>query len=75
MIRNLLRVSLVALVLLLIGTAARDQGHRRDGNWWRDTSEASRISYMIGFFDGMGLGNKFSYWGVTNRDENDYTVG
>lgn len=72
---NLLRLSFAALMLLLCSTTARNQSHRRDGNWWRDTSEASRISYMTGFFDGMALGHKFSYWGVMEKDKNDPSIG
>jgi len=35
---------------------------RRDGNWWIGQSSLAKLNYMVGFFDGMELGSKFSYW-------------
>jgi hypothetical protein len=35
---------------------------RRDGNWWQEQSRGMRISYMVGFFDGMELGHNFLFW-------------
>jgi len=30
---------------------------------------------MVGFFDGMVLGNSFSYWGILDNDKNDAAIG
>jgi hypothetical protein len=39
---------------------------RRDGNWWREQTPSGKITYMTGFFDGMGLGHNFAYWNNVN---------
>src|SRR5689334_17484506 len=57
------RFALPFLVLVSFVSVQADDG-RRDGNWWRDQSQATKASYMIGFFDGMDLGKYFSYWGL-----------
>jgi len=43
--------------------------NRRDGNWWRGEDKYARITYVTGFFDGMDLGHRFSYWEFTNKKE------
>ncbi len=62
--RHLLVTALVLSVVLvgsnLTSTAAADVP--RDGHWWRDQDRLTRIRYLTGFFDGMDLGHKFSYW-------------
>jgi hypothetical protein len=56
---------LAALGLLLFALCgARAEGERRDGNWWRELTVSQRSNYMTGFFDGMDLGNNFSFWGM-----------
>jgi hypothetical protein len=30
---------------------------------------------MAGFFDGMELGNNFSYWGILDKSKNDPSIG
>jgi hypothetical protein len=42
--------------------SAYAQSPRRDGNWWREQSYSDKITYMVGFFDGMDLGREFSFW-------------
>jgi hypothetical protein len=60
------RIDLVVLLLAtcIPGVAAE----RRDGNWWRGLTTSERFMYVTGFFDGMDLGNNFSYWGIKNKD-------
>jgi hypothetical protein len=56
---------LAALGLVLFSFCiARADSDRRDGNWWRELTTPQRESYLTGFFDGMDLGNDFSYWGM-----------
>lgn len=64
-----------AVVCLLAALPALGQGTRRDGNWWRDQGETSRLAYITGFFDGTKLGNYFSYWGMKDKDENANVLG
>ena len=53
------------LALLLVTTLcvhAQTDLTRRDGNWWIGQSTVFKNVYIGGFFDGMDLGYKFSYW-------------
>lgn len=65
--------AIIPIVLFLywlslpISLAASDD--RRDGNWWRQQTQIVKLVYVVGFFDGMELGNKFSYWKFTKDDE------
>ncbi len=59
---------IIILVLLALGsaTAFSQDSDRRDGNWWRSQSRPAQVNYMVGFFDGMELGHRFSYWSFAN---------
>jgi hypothetical protein len=57
------RFALPCLALISLVPLKAD-GVPRDGNWWRDQSQLMKVSYMLGFFDGMDLGKDFSYWGM-----------
>ena len=49
------------------------EDERRDGNWWTTQTRLSKLDYIIGFFDGMELGNKFPYWKIihsNNKSDN-----
>lgn len=73
--RNVFRVSVVAFIILICGTVSRNEVNtRRDGNWWRDLTRVEKTTYMTGFFDGMNLGNNFSYWGMLEKDKNDPAI-
>lgn len=39
---------------------------RMDGNWWNKLEPKLKFSFIVGFFEGMDLGNYFSYWGMSN---------
>jgi hypothetical protein len=41
---------------------------RHDGNWWVLGSRTEKDNYIIGFFDGMELGNNSSYWNFPKED-------
>lgn len=49
------------------------QEERRDGNWWINETPANKLNYAVGFFDGMELGHKFSYWGILKDSGNKET--
>lgn len=59
--------SLIVLVFILASSVMAEDS-RRDGNWWLDQSRLMKVAYMVGFFDGMDLGHKFSYWKYVNSD-------
>jgi len=61
--RNLIVLTLLLICILVIlpTLSSADEG-RRDGNWWREQGRNNHFSYVVGFFDGMDLGHKFSYW-------------
>ena len=58
-------ITIVALALCL--NAQADE-NRRDGNWWRAETEATRTVYVVGFFDGLELGHNFSFWATKTAD-------
>jgi hypothetical protein len=61
----IIRTLTFTLLMLLTAPFARNQQTtRRDGNWWVNEDRASKLNYVTGFFDGMDLGNRFSYWGL-----------
>jgi len=55
-------ICLFITTLSLTSFAEDSNAHRRDGNWWLNQSTDFKLSYLVGFLDGMGLGNDFSYW-------------
>ena len=69
--RHFMRASSIAFVLLVCGIAAarNEPGQRRDGNWWREMGSGEQFVYITGFFDGMDLGNNFSYWGIMDKQK------
>jgi hypothetical protein len=46
---------------------------RRDGNWWNEETRGEKLDYVTGFFDGMDLGSRFSYWGILDTYGKDAT--
>jgi hypothetical protein len=58
------------LLMLGLGTcwtqAAWAQPRRRDGNWWQNLTGTQKLYTIVGFFDGLSLGGKFSYWKYMN---------
>jgi hypothetical protein len=64
-------VTLIALLVCSLNLHASDSRFDRDGNWWRTLEVSEKNFYMIGFFDGMQLGNRFSYWNLTHTKDKD----
>jgi hypothetical protein len=66
-----MRSGLIRLLVFIVASAcianAWAQDNRRDGNWWGAQTRAWKISYAVGFFDGMDLGASFSQWGLLNH--------
>lgn len=58
---------LLALSVLMSLPAASEDDPRRDGNWWQGIGASQKLSYVVGFFDGMQLGHLFSYWGTADK--------
>lgn len=54
--------TLLILFLSIILVEVHAQNSRRDGNWWMSKDARYKNIFVLGFFDGMELGNKFSYW-------------
>jgi hypothetical protein len=64
----LLRIALVSIAALLASAPVRNESNKdRDGNWWISQEQLAKYSYMVGFFDGMELGEDFSIWGTMNN--------
>jgi hypothetical protein len=63
-------VTLVAILVCSLNLHA-DSTRNRDGNWWRTLTVSEKATYMLGFFDGMPLGNRFSYWDFAHTKEKD----
>jgi hypothetical protein len=63
-IRIIQAIAFTFLLFLTAPLARNQQSTRRDGNWWIDQDRTSKLKYVTGFYDGMNLGNKFSYWGL-----------
>jgi hypothetical protein len=51
-------------ILLFASTAASAQEAMvRNGQWWQKLpSQEVKWGYLVGFFDGMGLGHRLSWW-------------
>jgi hypothetical protein len=64
-------VTLIALLVCSLNLHASDSRFDRDGNWWRTLEVSEKNFYVIGFFDGIQLGNRFSYWGLTRTKDKD----
>ncbi len=70
--QNVSRLFVVGFIILMCAPISRnDVSDRRDGNWWRDLSKIEKFTYVTGLFDGMDLGNEFSYWGIMEKDKQD----
>jgi hypothetical protein len=57
------------LICFLVFTAtASSDSDRRDGNYWKGMTRVEKSTYITGFFDGIGIGNRFSYWDLLNTE-------
>ncbi len=70
----MLRALKITFFLLLLINLAENSNHswaddkRRDGNWWMAQKLPGKLFFIDGFFDGLNLGNNFSYWGFYEPD-------
>jgi hypothetical protein len=51
---------LLAALLVVCCAGLRAQELRHDGSWWTQQTAGFRLFYIMGFLDGMALGNAFS---------------
>jgi hypothetical protein len=58
----------IVLVVVFGSGLLNAQNARRDGNWWNTRERLVKTDYIIGFYDGMDLGNYFSYWKLPTTD-------
>jgi hypothetical protein len=58
---------IVLAIALTVPTHAQEV-QRRDGNWWRTIITATKQAYTIGIWDGLPLGERFSYWNIRGKD-------
>lgn len=58
------RLAAIAIATLIAITPLRASAQALvvNGNFWQSQSAASHTDYILGFIDGMRLGNNFSYW-------------
>jgi len=61
-----LLVTLSVLLAVTTATVSADDS-RRDGNWWLIQTYPTKVSYLVGFLDGMELGRNFTIWGLPNK--------
>lgn len=59
------RIFLTAL-LIAASSVVSSADIRHDGNWWQTQGDASKATYIGGFFDGMYLGGNFAIWKYIN---------
>jgi hypothetical protein len=58
------KITSITLLFLMFGLSipVRADDNRRDGNWWLSQDRTIKLGYIVGFLDGIHLGNRFSYW-------------
>jgi hypothetical protein len=57
------------IFFILVSIQVNAQNTRRDGNWWIDKSQVLKVSYALGFLDGISLGRNFTIWNVLEEDK------
>jgi len=55
-------IAALTTVILIFSSLAWSADYRFDGNWWIDQKMNEKDFYLIGLFDGMDLGHRFSCW-------------
>jgi hypothetical protein len=70
---KLVKIFFLSLIICSFNIYCKNP-ERRDGNWWNNLDNNSKYDYIVGFFDGMDLGNLFSYWGISDIDKHDDCV-
>src|SRR5258708_3216613 len=72
---NKLTTIAVCLVALGLAIPCYSQENRRDGNWWLSTDKTIRLGYVVGFLDGIHLGQRFgaTALGIVQQDSTEWT--
>lgn len=65
------RVCAAALWLMCVaGSAYAQEPSIRNGAWWQKLpGQEVKWGYLVGFFDGMGLGHRLSWWPLEASDQ------
>ena len=62
-------ITMLMLATLSLGASAQEPPVR-NGNWWQKLpAQEVKWGYLVGFFDGMGLGHRFSWWPLEGDDK------
>ena len=63
----------ILFVLLLSVTGYSQANERRDGNWWLKNPRPAKAVYVLGFFDGIQMGERASTYQLdkTSRDKTE----
>ena len=59
----------IAVIINITSSDIFAEQPRRDGNWWRTIDYNLKLVYMSGFFDGIQLGFRFSFWPLYDEKE------
>lgn len=60
---------LVFLTVIFCLSGISSAADRRDGNWWMQLDNSSRIFYLAGLIDGAELGHQLSIYGCYDNQE------
>ena len=63
----------ILFVLVLSVTGYSQANERRDGNWWLKNPRPAKAVYVLGFFDGIQMGERASTYQLdkTSRDKTE----
>ena len=62
--------SLCMLFILLSSLPGYSQDHeRREGSWWLSHSQTAKAEYVVGFFDGINIGERASGYKLSETDK------
>ena len=58
-----MRKLLLACLLVISAASHAQEAMVRNGHWWQKLpGQEVKWGYLVGFFDGMGLGHRLSWW-------------
>lgn len=60
---------IVAISMPAVYESEAQESTSRDGSWWRGLPVDDRVTYVVGFLDGMELGNEFSHWQMSDSEK------
>ena len=60
------RICVITLLITMSSASFAQDVNRRDGNWWLQQTVVAKLSYMVGFMDGISLGHSFTVWNLAH---------